>query len=481
MAEVGPPPNDYRQRLEKALQAREEYLSSDLLPNLKEEYRKLHSALTSLLNVFTQKGLIHEDPYKYDRKISEITVPSSDPMTETEQPDEIGLRLSQYETQLDFLENYYQFSIDFLTLKRIKLLANLAKYIDWHALLPTSARTNTRAVAELSEKVRGGSDAFSAKIVADAQRQMAEAVRKILAMLRELTDYHRESYKLRVRVDVLSGMQLPQSIGLNEVESMLIKLRRRFAQSSDDSLPFYNDLVREVIIEDCTAEGGSRREATLKKLAVPEKKQEKETTESLKPVLLEGVRVLATASRHLESALRKLQANAEFYESRRSTGGWLRRWLQSLVGGKQKKIGRIYEVEFVDVATSVSRHEKIDFDRFVVDAARYAKLLASYSSRGSDRYTQLEQADEKAIYETFENLIVELQRKVKTIPALQEFFVSEVPREVREKLAGVKLEINAIKNPLARANQRRHDYVARKEEEEQLARLGFGKGQVPSE
>ena len=68
--------------------------------------------------------------------------------------------------------------------------------------------------------------------------------------------------------------------------------------------------------------------------------------------------------------------------------------------------------------------------------------------------------------------IRELQSLHKTLSALDDFFKAEVDREDREKIKGIKPELGGIKNAILRANSKRHEYSARKEEEEQLKRLG---------
>ena len=75
--------------------------------------------------------------------------------------------------------------------------------------------------------------------------------------------------------------------------------------------------------------------------------------------------------------------------------------------------------------------------------------------------TQLEAAPDDEALRTLESMIVEVQQIVRTIPALYEYFSSELSREARGKLRGVKLEVNAIQNSVVKANQARHDYVAK--------------------
>ena len=71
------------------------------------------------------KGLISEDPYKYEQKISEITPPPTEQVLESDKINKISQRLSMYDSQLDFLNHFYQFSTDFITIARIKKLIML--------------------------------------------------------------------------------------------------------------------------------------------------------------------------------------------------------------------------------------------------------------------------------------------------------------------------------------------------------------------
>lgn len=467
---------NYRDTLATALARKEQQLASESLPALKEEFARLHNSFNNFRNVLLQKGLIAEDPYKYDQKISEVTIPSTTPILDSEQSDEIGIRLSQYDSQLEFLENYYQFSLEFLTLKRIKLLAKLAKYINWASLSDTSSQINTRVVAIMCGKIRGGNDNFSSQLIVDAQKQMAEAVKRILSILKDVTLFHRESYKLEIRDRVLTQIKLPGSVTGDEIEQTLVTVRRGFSGQAD--LPFYQELVKEVLIEDLTREGSGARQSVLAGIAVAEKKKKRQKSEPLKPILMEAVRTLAAGSRHLDAALDTLNMNAQYYEEQRAkTGGPLRRWIRRLVLGEKQS--RIYEVEFVDVVTAVSRHERIDFDQFLEQGKGLARMLGALSNKMSPRYSRIESSSEEEIYQALERLIIKIQNTQRTMPAIQEFFSSEIPRESRERLKGIKLEINGIQNAVVKANQRRHDYVARQEEAIQLKKLGIDSNQAP--
>ena len=61
------------------------------------------------------------------------------------------------------------------------------------------------------------------------------------------------------------------------------------------------------------------------------------------------------------------------------------------------------------------------------------------------------------------------------LSGLDAFFKTEMPRDLRKQVRGIKNDLAALKNTLHNANQKRHDYVSKKEELEQLKRLGVNK------
>ena len=85
---------------------------------------------------------------------------------------------------------------------------------------------------------------------------------------------------------------------------------------------------------------------------------------------------------------------------------------------------------------------------------------------------KLEAMQEEQLISFLEKNIRELQSIHKTLTALDEFYKLNVDRADRDKVKGIKPELATIKNAIIRANSKRHEYSAQKEEEEQLKRLG---------
>ena len=71
-------------RLENALSDKRESLESRELPAMKKQFSLYQSHYEGMYNILLKKSLIQEDPYKYDEKISEVTVPSDEDFLESE-------------------------------------------------------------------------------------------------------------------------------------------------------------------------------------------------------------------------------------------------------------------------------------------------------------------------------------------------------------------------------------------------------------
>lgn len=458
-------------QLQSTLEQYRDYLDTTELPRLKEQYRIMHTSFTSVYKVLLKKGLIHEDPYKKDIKISEISTPPDDNFLDSEKTEQMSIRLSMYESQLDFLLNFYQFRTDFLDLGRIKLLLNLTRYIAWDQFSEVSARLNTKVLAELVGKITKGDDPFSSGILKDAIDQIQKAFRNCIASLKKLTDFHKEIYKFEVRISLLSNLSIEASRALQAKDEILRTVKKQFPHT----LPgkhFYPELIGEILEEDYSPNGPELRKAVLEKFKVEQTvRQPKRQEIPFREILLEGIRALAAASRPLEEATQKLLDNSLILESRkRPLLERIKIWLQRMTLKEEEIL--VYEVEFFDLTTSTTKREPIRFHTLLEDLKKRARIYGGILARTGGGYKRLEQAGEEQLFTFLHKHIEELQIIYRRLSGLETFFRSEIPRENRASIRGIKIELTAIQNCIMKANQKRHDYVAKKEEMEQLRKLG---------
>jgi hypothetical protein len=455
--------NEYKEALGAALKNRAEWLDKTELPKFKEELRLYHTGFASLYNLYLKKGLIHEDPYKQEAKIGELEVPDSSAFSEAYRVEELTIRLSAYDNQLDFLVNFYQFSAGFLTLERIKKILGLVRYINWTHLTPDSQSPITRAVAEMTNQIKTGADSFTMSVISESLSYLNKSYTPIMASLKNLTDYQREVYKLDLRDTVTSQMP-PQDA------AQMPLLKMKFAQANPGKL-FYPDLAEEVIKEDYSENGPALHEKILKSLEVAgEKPKAVKPKLDLKLILLEGVQVLGNSAQAFSEAAAKINENHILLQSKKR-GFWqtIKKIIAQIFNKPPKPV--FYDVEYIDAARGVPVRERINFGAFKHDLERKIRTLSTLGLKGPG-LSKLESMQDDQIISFLEKNIREVQGMHKTLSVLDEFFKAKAGNEERERIKGIKPELGTIKNTIVRANAKRHEYGAKKEEEEQLKRLG---------
>jgi len=452
---------NYVDVLEKALILRKDWLEREELGGLKENLRVFQSSYASLYNIYLKKKLIDEDPYKHEAKISELEVPDTSAFNEAKRLEQLSIRLSNYDNQLDFLVNFYQLGIDFLNLDRIKRIVGLVRYIDWIALTPDSQSVITKAVAEISNQSKNGVDPITLSIIGESLTRLGKTTAQVMAILKDLSTYYRECYKLEVR------RKITQSMSANEATMDNIKKKIPTAMPGS---PFYKELVDEVIKEDYSKAGAELKDAILGLLKVAEEKPKAvKPAVDFKSILLDGIQVIGGAGATLTEIGIKLDENQAVIENRKK--GFfdtIKELIRQLTNAEKEEV--IYNVEYLDATKGVPVKEKVNFHHLRDEMMKKAKILASFV-RGP-AYQKLSAMNEEQIIGYLERNIREVQTFHKTLGALDDYFKSHAEGHERERIKGIKPELSTLKNTIVKANQLRHEYSAQKEEEEQLRRLG---------
>jgi len=448
---------EYQKALEQALNARADWLDQSELPKFKEEFRTFHGAFASLYKLLIQKKLINEDPYKHEAKIGEIIVPKMI-VPEGDKREQLTINLSAYDSQLDFLVNFFQFSIDFLNLENIKRILGLVRYIDWTKLVVDAATTTTRVVAELINDARAGSDALTLNVINELTGKLGKSSVLLMNYLRDATAYNREAYKLEIRQSITGTMN----------DATVEQIKKKFPAA----LPgrnFYPDLAEELIKEDFSPSGEQLRALVLKQLAIPENKPKVVKKEvSFKTTLMDGLFVISTVGNALGEIAPKIEENHALFQTRKqSLMEKIREILREMFNKEPEPV--IYDIEYIDSTKGTAVREKVNYNQFRTDLDKRMRTFATLSSRNVSKIDAL---DEKQLLTLLERAIRDAQTLHKTLGGLDEYFKTEAPRESREKVRGIKPELATIKNAYIKANQKRHEYSAQVEEEEQLKRLG---------
>jgi hypothetical protein len=466
-------PSQYQDVLAAALVKKAAYLEEVSLPDLGKKLRSFQTLFEGLHNILLRKSLVQEDPYRYDHKSTEVTIPPDDPLSETDKKEKLSRRLSEYATQLDFLNHTFQFSLDFLSLERIKPLVDLIKYIDWQRLNESRGNSTTGAFAEALTKIRVSGDSLSTSLVKDSVTQICATIRHVLVVLKEVAFYQRQVYKLELRREVLPLLPDKERVNPEEMPKRIKVLffqLHKGGESAGGKRVFYPELVREIVAEDAPAGGQELRDEVVRKLAVPEKKSGETRPADYRSGLLEGIRIMVVSSFHLDAALRVLRENVSILETQnRGFFARLRRWLE---GGKSRRT-RLLEISYEDPSTSTRREERLDFTAFAARTLKRIRLFGALANQMSAAHQRLQAAPDEQIYAFLDKNLQELRLLHNRMTGLGAYFKNQRPRDPRKKFKGIKIELSAMKNCIVKANKQLHEYLSLKEEEEQMAKLGL--------
>lgn len=458
---------EYIKVLSEAIAVKNEWLEKFELPKLKESLRVFQSSYSALYAAFLKKGLINEDPYKQEAKVGEIIVPDVDAFPENEATEKLTIRFASFDIQLDFLVNFYQFSIDFLTLDRIKSIYGLIKFINWTHLSPSSDSINTRYTAMFIQKIRIGLDPLSLNLISESTTNLIKSTAIITASLKTITDFNKEAYKLMVRTAITSTFPEGEIPNLTQIKKKFIKTLA--------NKPFYPEFIEDIIREDYTKDGKNLRDEILNALKIidKDKKDKKEKNAiSLKSILIEGVQSFGSIATVLTEIGVKLDENEMLLTNKRkSFAEKLKRIINQVINREPEP--SIYELQYTDLATGGIIREKVNYANFRSDVEKRVKNLIHLGESRGAVAAKLEALPEDQLIGFLDRNIQDIQNLYKTLTALDEYFKANVDKDDRFKIKGIKPELSTIKNAMVRANQKRHDYNAQKEETEQFKKLGI--------
>ncbi|MCA1754560.1 MAG: hypothetical protein LC641_07685 [Spirochaeta sp.] len=458
--------------LEDALEKRSVYLDNHVIPRIREGFRTYHAAFQALTNIMVRKGLLAEDPYKADQRISEIAIPDDTSFTESEKDEACMIRLAAFDNQLDFLNQYVELSPENLDLRLIKTLVGLTNYVRWKQLSETSTHSLTRAVAEYLGRMKRDSDPLSVSIVNDSHDQLVQATDKVINGLRLFADYRKERYKLDMRNKVLSKGGVDPRLAAHP-EQFVQAVRKEFAKHMRNQ-PFAQDLVLQILEEDHGTNTEEARRQALDRISIKEEapKSENRAEKSFRSMLEEALRALAAGGAPLESIISRTRENYQLLKLRQlSVGERLRKWINRVV--QQTEENDTLTVEFFNEATSSRQNESIPFEEFCTNAMKKAKLSSALQVKGSTVSRKLHDASDDQFFEFIHKNIEELGLIHRRFNSIDTYLKSEIPRDQRSRMRSIHSELAALKDALQRANKKNHAYVAKREEFEQMKRLGI--------
>ena len=460
---------NFVEELSVVLDTKRNEFNTKILPKVQENYNIQISALHAIRSTLLKKRVIHDDPYKYDSKMTEVEIPSKENFADSEKASVIGTRLAHYETMLEFVSNYYQFNTEFLTPKRISLLLELNSTFIWSDFTNTSTHTNTRAIADIINNLFKGPDQLSNSLLRDSVAHMGKSEVYINTQLKSLSLFYREEYKRLIRREIMPSVKVSKTDCSNPA-NILREIKKIFSIKMKKK-PFYTDLIVEIIREDYGEDSSILQQEILSKLEIKEK-QDSFSPQKVnnRPILISGLKILSNSAPHLKAALEKIKSNQEMVYKAENT--------------VFKKIAQIFRqalkleppekqitIIITDNITQNTKKQTINYSVFEKEVLQKISLFQSILMSNSAVNQKIKTMPDEFLFNSLTKYISDSNEILKQLGGLDEFYKNVKP-ELRSKIRGIKIEITTITNSVIKANQCRAEYQALSDEVNQMKRLG---------
>ena len=459
--------------LQQALSKKQEWYNSEALQQLLDQYRLMHTCVRNLYECFVKKSLIQPDPYRLDKKISDIVVPESSPFAESEISKVFGARFSDYETMLDFICTYFRFSTENFTIQKVKQLLDLNKVFDWEDLSMNNPKMNTRALAMTINGAKSNAPNVVQSMINDSVAKCSQASAVISKMLNELGVFLRELFKGELRKDLFEHPDFDKAKAAESSEAELAEIKKLYTKVTGKKT-MYTDLIAEIVEEDHGPGKEGKQKAVLDRLAIKgntKVEAKKSAGPDTKEMLMQTIIALGAMAPTLTQLHAKLGENFTLlYQKKDNFFNKLLAALRKAFHIAEKE--RICNLPIKDSKTGMERTQKINVNEFLTDLSRKERVYSGIGMKGIE-YQKINASNEDAILSFANKQISEIQSVFVIINALDAYFKNEVDTEFKVKVKGMQIELSALRNSIINANKKRGEYASFKEEHAQMQKLGL--------
>lgn len=465
--------DNFANELQQALSKKQEWYNSECLQELLMQYRLMHTCVKTLYETFVKKSLITPDPYRLDKKISEIIVPESSPFSENDIPKVLGERFSNYETMMDYICTYFRFSIENFSIATVKKLIDFNKVFEWNDLSMNNVKMNTRALAITISHAKNGAPNVVQSMINDSVAKSSQAVVVINKMLNELGIFMRELYKGGLRRDVFDHPEFDKQKAAESAEGELSEIKRLYTKITGKK-NLYTDLVNEIIEEDHGPDKERKQQAVLERLSIKgtlKAETKKKAGPDLKEMLMQTVLAIGSSAPTLLQLHSKLTENFDVLFTRKATF-WNKLIAALIKAFNLKEKEKICQLPVKDAKTGVERIQKLNVNEFLTDLFKKERIYNGVATKGIE-FQKISTANEDAILGFVNKQISELQSAFVIINSLDAYFKKEVANENKARVKGMQIELSALRNSIINANKKRSEYVSYREESEQMTKLGI--------
>ena len=455
----------FESQLQSMLVEKQRWYNEERLLELLEEFRLLHTCVRTIYDFFIKKSLLVEDPYRMDQRISDIEIPNTEPFGENEIQTVLSERFSKYETMLDFVCTYYRFSVEGLSLGKIKKLMDLNNSFYWEDISMNSAKANVKNLAIVINKAKVNNAGVALNMLTDSIDKCVKSSKNISRYLMDLSVFQREYYKGIVRKDIIEGPNYNKE-KVKSVESEIAEIKRLFVKVMGKK-PFYNDLITEIANEDFN------EKKVLSKLEITERKASTKESKKVdtREFLIGTVLSMGTFTPILIQLRAKLVDNFELLFFKKET--LFTKFIAALkkaLGIKNKE--HVCEVKIIDQKTGSTRTEEVYVNDFLTEVEKKIKTFNVIVMKNAE-YAKIVSAPEDSVLSFVNKQLSEVQSMFTTINALDTYFKNNVEGSNKIKVKGMKIDLDSFRNAIINVNKKRGEYISIREETEQLQKLGI--------
>lgn len=464
---------NFVKELQNALNKKSEWFNTVRLQEMLEQYRILETCTKNLYDQLVKKSIIIPDPYRRDKKISEISIPDTSSFTENEASSVLGSRFSEYGVMIDYVCTYCRFTLDTFQIPVVKKLLELNKVFKWEDLSSSSSDANTRALADAIAQVKTNAQSVIISMVQDATEKNAEAVLTIAQILNEIGTFQRELYKIELRRDLFDHPEFNKDKAFESPDSELAEIKRLYTKVMGKK-PFYSDLIKEIIAEDIGPDKENVRAKLLKSLEIKQTVVNKTVKKQVIPefhiMIMDTVLALTASAPTLSLLSTKVIYNADLV-FKKSSGFFAK------LGALLRKAFHLKEKEHVctvsipDAKTGAVRIEKIKLSELLDELGRKERVYTSISMKGPE-FNKIDSASDDNILSFVNKQVSEMQSCFTKLNALDGFFKKSVDIMQASKVKGMQIELAALRNSIMNTNKKRGEYAAAIEENQLMRSLG---------
>ena len=462
---------DFIAKLQVAVNEKVAYFNSTELPKMKENYSLVQICVKNLFELLVSHGLITPDPYKSDENHENIELPEETPFKDSDISNIMGLRLSEYESILNFICNYYNFSEEFLTFEKIEKLNILNSYINWASCTPSNSKPNTKGMGLLLNDLRKKSQAVSTATLNDMLHKNAESISKNIKLLKEFSELKSEVYKLTIRKKIISNPEFNNDAYIS-VDDEVKEIKRLYPKIFPGQ-KVYTHLLVEIANEDQALNKEDLRQKIFDKLQIHEEiKTPKRPKVNSRAILMDSLQALVSLNSEFPILTEIVVNNFNILENERNNFfNKIKKFFRALFNKKDKPV--LYNVQIEDLQKKSKYVQAVDMNVFMTTLERKGILYNSLADKNSSESQKINAAEDDAVLQFLSKQLSETKEIFLILTGLDVYFKSAANSKDKIKIKGLKMELLTLQNAIIKANQKRVEYCSTVEDQIKFQKLGM--------